>query len=604
MTTSEKLIPGIGSVPKLTPWLTGLLLGILVLSIAGSCVFLILFQNRIYPGIKIDDVPIGGLTPAEAKQLLAQQLPKPTTRQVTLSVDDIKLASSSAELGLFREHNQSLAQAYEIGRVGFPLKRLWVLTKASFIPLEFHTQLEYDEAAVVSFVSEFEKLVNLVGDEPTAKLKYSGSPTSLVIDPGKPGREIVLNDTVRLVLTQVNSDQPIEARVASTSTVLNKEQITTAQERAGKLIGKRLILRADNTRLELNDQKLVSLLTFPEGFNQEIMDSLLKAWKDIVSRPAQNAEFEFNEKTLVVSKFIPHRKGLELDQDQTTQLIKNTLNDFNAKENIGNPIGIHNQSNIELELPVNTARPKIALSDTNNLGINEQIGFGESEYDHSIPNRIFNVSLTTNRISDVIVPPGKEFSFNKTLGEVSAKTGFRSAYVIKDGWTQLGDGGGVCQVSTTLFRAVLDAGLEITHRLPHSYRVSYYELNARPGIDATVYAGNIDLRFINDTNHHVLIRGTADNENLYMKMEIYGTDDGRTTEITDHEVWGYVSPPPPEYYPDPLLPAGVKKQVDWAVAGVKTKFTHVIKNAKGEITSEKTYHSNYLPWAAKYLVGE
>lgn len=594
MTTSEKLFP----------WLFGFLLGILILSIVGSSVFFILFQNRIYPGVEINSVEIGGLTQTQAKQLLTQKLPKLETHYITLTVDDIKLASSSAQLGIFREYDQSLAQAYEIGRVGFPLKRLWTLTKASFTPIKLEALPQYKEAAVVSFVAEFEKLVNFTGHNPQAKLKYSGSPASLTIDKGEPGRKIVHNDTARLILAQANSSQSIKAIVASTSATLDAEQTITAQKRASKLVGKRLILRADNIRLDLNDQKLISLLAFPEGFNQGIMTSLLKSWQDVISRPAQNAEFELDEKTLMVNKFIPHREGLELNQNQTTKLLKNILNEFATEDIEGEPVGIQNQSNIELELPVKTTQPKIILVDTNDLGINKQIGFGESEYDHSIINRIHNVAITTNKISNTIVAPGEQFSFNKTLGEVSSRTGYRSAYVIKDGRTELGDGGGVCQVSTTVFRAALDAGLDITRRLPHSYRVSYYELNSKPGIDATVYAGNTDLRFINDTDHHILIHGETDSENLYMKIEIYGTSDGRTTEIKNHEVWGYVSPPPPQYYPDPSLPAGVRKQIDWAVGGVKAKFTHIIKNSDGEITNEKTYYSNYRPWSAKYLVGE
>jgi vancomycin resistance protein YoaR len=89
-----------------------------------------------------------------------------------------------------------------------------------------------------------------------------------------------------------------------------------------------------------------------------------------------------------------------------------------------------------------------------------------------------------------------------------------------------------------------------------------------------------------------------------MKIEIYGTDDGRTTEIKDHEVWGYTPPLPTEYYPDPTLPTGTRKQIDWAVGGAKAKFTHIIRDAAGNVTQEHTYHSNYQPWSAKYLVGE
>ena len=594
MITSEKMLP----------WLTGSLAGVFILAISGSMFFFFLFQDRIYPGIKIDNIEVGGLTKNQARQLLEHELKLPPEYSITIKVDDIELASSSSQLKIDREYNQAIIQAYEVGRVGFPLNKLWVLAKASLHPIKLNTRLIYDNDHVKSFVEEIKKQVDLIGHNSKATLGYSGSPSSLTIDRGKPGRELLTDETIQLVTSSIGNEQIIEAKVASTSTILNQEQAIAAQKKASQLVNKRLILSAENVRLDLNDQKLISLLAFPEKFNQKEINSLLNSWQDIVSRPAQNAEFEFDEKTLVVHKFIPHREGLELDRERTTKLLTSTIESFIEDSANEIEVGIHNQSNTKLDLPVKTTQPKITLADINDLGINERIGFGDSEYDHSIRNRIHNVALTAEKINNTIVAPGEQFSFNKALGEVSSKTGFRSAYVIKNGKTELGDGGGVCQVSTTTFRAVLDTGLKVTRRLPHSYRVSYYELNSKPGVDATVYAGETDFRFINDTDHHILIHASTDSENLYMKVEIYGTSDGRTTEIKDHEVWGYVPPLPPEYYPDPSLPAGAKKQIDWAVAGVKTKFTHIIKNAAGEITSEVTYSSNYRPWAAKYLVGE
>jgi vancomycin resistance protein YoaR len=594
MITSEKMLP----------WLTGFLAGVFILAISGSMFFFFLFQDRIYPGIKINNIEVGGLTKDQAQQLLEHELKIPPEYSVLIRVDDIELASSSSQLKISREYSPAITQAYEVGRVGFPINKLWILTKASFSPLKFETHFVFDETEVEFFVEEIRKQVDLIGHNSKAILKYSGSPSSLVIDEGEPGRELLANETIKLIISDIGSEQIIDAKVASTSTILSQEQITAAQEKASHLINKRLILSAENVRLDLNDQELISLLAFPSGFNLDELNELLNSWQDIVSRPAQNAEFKFDEETLKVDSFIPHREGLEMDRERTTDLITSTIESFLEDNADEIKVGIHNQSNTELELPVSTTQPEIILESTNDLGISERIGFGDSEYDHSIKNRIHNVALTTTKINDTIIAPGAQFSFNKALGEVSSQTGFRSAYVIKQGRTELGDGGGVCQVSTTTFRAVLDAGLEVTRRLPHSYRVSYYELNSKPGIDATVYSGETDFRFVNDTDHHIIIHGETDSENLYMKMEIYGTGDGRTTEIKDHEVWGYVNPLPTEYYPDPSLPTGVKKQIDWAVAGVKAKFTHVIRDATGEITSEETYKSSYRPWSAKYLVGE
>lgn len=592
---------------KLTPWLNSLILGLVVLVIASSTVFLSLFNNRIYPSIKIDHMPVGGLTPIEAKRLLKLNSLTQADQvefNVSVGVDNLKISSSSAQLRLHRELQPAINQAYELGRVGWPINRIWTLITTTTQPYEFTTSLAYDHSQVQQLIQELKAQVDLVGQNPSAELGHSGLISSLQIHPGQPGRELQVEDTAEAVLSQVGPTDLIEAVIASTSTVLDSQQQNQARERASYLVGKRLILKAKDVRLDLNDQKLISLLAFPDGFNRQTLDSLLDAWSDTISRPAQNAEFDYESETMTVTHFKPDRPGLELNRAQTQELLTSEIEKIINQQSQGQIVGIGQQTNITQELPITTTQPAITLEQTNDLGINKLIGLGESEYGHSIPNRVYNVALTTQKINNILVPPGKEFFFNQTLGEVSSRTGFRSAYVIKNNRTELGDGGGVCQVSTTLFRAILDAGLQITRRLPHSYRVSYYELNSKPGIDATIYAGDTDLRFINDTNHLLLIHGETNNEDLYMKIEIYGTSDGRTTEIKDHEVWGYVPPPPPEYYPDPSLPTGVKKQIDWAVAGVRAKFTHVIKNAEGEVTHEQTYYSNYRPWAAKYLVGE
>ena len=189
------------------------------------------------------------------------------------------------------------------------------------------------------------------------------------------------------------------------------------------------------------------------------------------------------------------------------------------------------------------------------------------------------------------------------MGEVSTETEYKAAYIIQNGQTVLAPGGGVCQVSSTLFRALLDSGLKVSKRLAHSYRVSYYEINNEPGFDATVYSGNIDLRFINDTEHFILLHFDTDSENLYMDAKIYGTSDGRTTEIIGYRKWGYQAAAAPVYLTDPSLAPGQIKQIDWSATGIKAEFTNVIKDKNGQVLREDSYYSNYQPWSAKYLVG-
>jgi vancomycin resistance protein YoaR len=166
----------------------------------------------------------------------------------------------------------------------------------------------------------------------------------------------------------------------------------------------------------------------------------------------------------------------------------------------------------------------------------------------------------------------------------------------------LGDGGGVCQVSTTVFRAALNAGLPITDRRAHAYRVGYYEQDSKPGIDATVYNPTTDLKFLNDTGNHILVQTKVDTKNLKMEVNIYGTKDGRTASISEPKVSGQVAPPATMYVDDPTLPVGQMKQIDYSAWGAKVSFNYKVMKGE-EVVYEKTFYSNYQPWQAVYLKG-
>lgn len=255
-----------------------------------------------------------------------------------------------------------------------------------------------------------------------------------------------------------------------------------------------------------------------------------------------------------------------------------------------------------IPIPIKVLHPKVTTGSANNMGITELIGMGTSLFQGSIPGRIYNVELAASRISGAIVAPGDTFSFDQTVGDVSSFTGYKQAYVIVDGKTILGDGGGVCQVSTTLFRAALNAGLPIVERHAHAYRVEYYEEDGPPGIDATVYVPTVDLKFRNDTGHYILIQSAVDPATLRLTFYIYGTSDGRKVSMTTPIVTNIVPAPAPLYTDDPTLPAGVLKQTDFAAAGATVTFSRTVTRGKDTLISE-TYTSNYQPWQAAYLRG-
>lgn len=325
------------------------------------------------------------------------------------------------------------------------------------------------------------------------------------------------------------------------------------------------------------------------GFDDEPVKEFLRLMEDKYNHPAENALFKFESGRVV--NFKKEISGLEI---QSTKF----LADF--EENLKKIK--KNQAEMKIRLREKVIKPEITLASANNFGIEEEIATGKSDYRHSIPGRIHNVILATSKFNGVLIPPGEIFSFNKTVGDISANTGYQQAYIIKEGKTVLGDGGGVCQVSTTLFRAALNAGLPIVERHAHAYRVGYYENDMKPGFDATVFSPSVDLKIKNDTPAHILIETEIDEENMTLTFHFYGKKDDRKVEIGNAQLWDVVPPPPDKHQDDPTMKKGETKQIDFAAWGSKASFTYKVIKGK-EVAVDAKFYSVYQPWAAVYLVG-
>jgi vancomycin resistance protein YoaR len=310
-----------------------------------------------------------------------------------------------------------------------------------------------------------------------------------------------------------------------------------------------------------------------------------------INKQPINALFTFENGR--VTAFRPSENGQQVDEDVLENLLLSKATSITVAKK---------PQNATIQIPIKTLEPEITTDKVNDMGINELIGEGNSLFYHSIQSRIHNIGIGATRLNGILVTPGEIFSFDQALGDVSALTGYQQAYIIQNGRTVLGDGGGICQVSTTFFRALLNAGLPIVERHAHAYRVGYYEEDSPPGLDATIYVPTVDLKFKNDTGHYILIQSTVDYNNLALTFDLYGTKDGRQSIISKPVITNQTPPPPDLYQDDPTLPKGQIKQTDFAAWGADVYFTRqVIKNGK-TIISDK-FVSNYQPWQAIYLRG-
>lgn len=388
-------------------------------------------------------------------------------------------------------------------------------------------------------------------------------------------------------ITVIIQNQPVAT--FSGTTINLKYDGQTAAERAylvgrSKFFFSRLYQKIVSL-MNLNRFDFISTIEYDRSKAKELIDSL----KDQYDYPAKNALFKF-ENNRVVS-FRKEKKGLEIIKESFLADFENAVQTLKLK-----PI------NLIINIKPRVIEPEITLASINNYGIEELITTGKSDFSHSIPERIHNVILAASKFNGILIPPGKTLSFNETVGDISSLTGYKPAYIIKDGKTILGDGGGVCQVSTTLFRAALNAGLPIIERNAHAYRVSYYENDMKPGFDATVFAPTVDLKIKNDTPAHILIETEVDKENNLLYFRLYGKKDKRKVEIGDGYLWDVTPPPPPKYQDDPTLKKGVVKQVDFPAWGGKASFSYKVYK-QGKLSIDQKFYSSYFPWQAIYLVG-
>ena len=564
------------------------------------------YKNRILPGVFIENISVGKKTADEAFALIEKNPQYAVPDTLTITVADHIFSTPSASLQMKRNDVNAIASALAVGRGKNVLENLQEIRQLFISNTHIPLTYSVDREQTILWGQSIAKQVNKVGTAPAVKLRISGNGSSLVVSPGTVIQTLtpqVFADALGTYISTYGSSKDHQF-VAPIEIVqpLSVDDVAGLRKRASAIVGKSLIFSIDDKKQKLNDQSLISLFALPVGYADSAIEKVVTNWSIIADRQVQEPAMSVEHDK--VTAFTPPRNGRSLDSATSKAKL------LEALKNLETPVATQdgkqaNQSKVppsEIALPFMTFEPKTKLSSLNFLGINERIGFAESFFYHSIPNRVHNVELTAHRINLTLIPSGVEFSYNKAVGDVSLANGWLQAYIIKQGHTVLGDGGGLCQGSTTLFRAALNTGLPITQRRGHSYRVGYYEQNGPPGIDATVFAPSVDLRFKNDTPAHILVTMTVNPKDYYMLIEFWGTRDGRKAEISDIKLFNVTPALPTIYQDDPTLPPGTLKQVDFAAGGAKTSFRYRVER-DGKTLQDQVFKTTYQPWAAVYLRG-
>jgi vancomycin resistance protein YoaR len=548
--------------------------------------YFLLLLGRISPGVMVAGISLGGKTPEEAIEILSTTFSPPEKIVLTSNgeVYNIELET----IDFFYDFQKSAQAAYTLDKTGNTAYDIWQKMALPFKTVNLGLRLSLNEDLLLESLSIIAEQASIEPIYPSAKLVNK----LVVVEKGVEGQALdvkSLRSEIGQTLAFVKNSS-IALPLMSVDPTLTDEEVEGFKTRAKSLINKSLSLAFEYQTYTYKNDKVFLLLDPKGDYNEEEIIILVTELASNINREPQNSTFIFDGGR--VKEFSPAKDGVLLKEDSLINMITGNLRTLETTDT----------KISSFEIPYETTAPDIKTGDVNNLGINELIGRGSSRFRGSISSRIYNLSLAASRFNGVLIAPGETVSFNNTLGDVSLDTGYKQAYIIKDGKTVLDDGGGVCQVSTTFFRAVLDTGLPVVERRAHAYRVGYYEQGSPVGFDATVYSPTTDFKFKNDTPGHLLIQTYTNTAAASLVFEIYGTSDGRVATTTKPITTDVTPPPEDLYVDDPALPEGTIKQIDWKAWGAKSRFTYKVQR-DGETIYEKTFYSNYRPWQAIFLRG-
>ncbi len=544
-----------------------------VVFLLGACLFGLIYANRSYPRTYMLGINLGNKKASEMEKILTEKFSGLKKIEIIWGTSKWEIDPKQIDL----EYNVPASVARVMGTRG------WTSVEPVF---------SIDENKINELVTEISGQVNIPTREPDVTLQDG----MVMVGKGENGQEVDERDLMTKIRKSIAwaDNLPIQLLVKILNPRLSDTQASDLKMRGERLLNKKMVIKKDSSSWEISPEQTLAWIDpfTANGWKKSLIETWVEELAVTFDQPAQNALFRFVDTAKKVEEFKPAKTGQKIKQDELINSMIDNLTNLEKGDN----------KEIDLEIPIEKTEPTITNSQVNTLGIKEIVGKGESDYSGSIVNRIYNMKKAAEDMNGVLVAPGEIFSFNKYVGDISAAGGYKQAYVIKEGKTILGDGGGVCQVSTTLFRAALAAGLPIEERTAHAYRVHYYENDSQPGIDATIFTPSVDLKFRNDTSAYILIQSRVDETKNKLYFDLYGTSDGRKVEMSKVRLWDSTPPPPDLYQDDPSIPSGQVRQVDWAAWGVKTAFDWKVTRGN-EVLQQRTFYSNFRPWQAIYLRG-
>lgn len=558
--------------------------------------------GKIHYGVRANGYKIGGMSVEAAEKYLTNQLSQSSEKPVKIVYDKHSWKITSKDIELKFNSKQMAQRAFSIGRSDNFLRnineRFSSYTGKHSVALVF----SYDDEKA----SKIQEKIQAKTDDSAENSYVNLESNTFVVHEGHDGKALNTNVLMRNVAqAMIQGIDEIPAPVDTVKMGISKEEAQNAANVASSLSKTTVEVIHKKKKWKLDSAQIKRLFAFKSNEDVAKDDAIINENNLKTSDKVFLTPYVSSEK---VGKEIIAKMGQDIGHaavDAKFSTAGGTVTIIPSKNGVGaDPVALAKDfvSVLQSDKPAKVVmvkttavEPQITTKDAQGMGIKDRIGTFTTTFSSGNRPRVNNIQLLAQSLDNVLLAPGKTFSFNNTVGERTADKGYKEAGAIVDGELVAQLGGGICQVNTTLFNAVLLSGLPITQRINHSNYISHYPL----GRDATVSWGGPDFKFVNNTKSWILISSAYTNSSV--TISLYGTDPGYDVSLSTSD-WQNVKKFSTKEVEDPKLKKGTKVVESSGINGGIIKLTRVVKK-DGEEVSRSVFTSHYLPKAQVVRVG-
>jgi vancomycin resistance protein YoaR len=529
-------------------------------------------SDRIAAGVTIAGVNAGGLTADQAQRKLSARADRLAAVPVAFEAGGRRWPIAPAQIALKGDWAAAVQDALDEGDGSIPLRGLQRVRLRLF-GTDLQPAASYEEKTLDKRLAAIARAVDVRGREAALVLK-KGEP---VVVPGEAGRKLDRDAATRTIVGALVGFQ--RERVALPVKMDRPKVTRDALQRVAAQVRTALSAPVQfaykGVHWSVSPAQIAGFLQLPQEGSSELgiggpkAKGYFAALAKAVGRPPREVGFTVSDSGR--ARMIPSRDGRRLDVPATQQAFLTAALSTIKRE---------------AKLVVVAAEPQLSTDRAKSLGITGLVGSYTTFYGGEA-NRIHNVQLVARLIDRHLIAPGSTFSFNKTTGERNAAKGFLEAPVIINGELKSGLGGGVCQVSTTVFNAAYEAGLSITERHNHALYISHYPL----GRDATVNYPDTDLKFVNDTDRWLLLETVVGSSSLTVRL--FGTPVHRRV-VSRASALRVTGPPQVKRIPDPELLRGEQVVEELGEPSRAVSVRRIVYDRKGRVLYDTTWYSSYV----------